>query len=204
MRGFDVREHGLYLFLIFLIVGGLVYRASTAWFFPPPGGVEIMKGVEAPGENSLPLDNEENGEGEPVEIVVHVAGGVNFPGVYTFHEGARVVDAVEAAGGFIEEARQEGVNLAALLFDGNQVYIPLQGENYLSPPEGGVTSPDKININMATQEELEKLPGIGPARAGAIIRDREENGPFRSLEEITRVSGIGEKTLENIKDMINL
>ncbi|RQD76837.1 MAG: hypothetical protein D5R97_03645 [Candidatus Syntrophonatronum acetioxidans] len=201
MKGFSFKEHGVYIILGLLILAGIGYRGYQSWATPREGGVEIIKAEEGLVE---PLPGMEEMDNEPSEIVIHVAGGVNYPGVYTFREGARVVDAVEAAGGFKEEARQEGVNLAALLYDGNQVYIPLEGEDYISPLETGGSSNGKININTASQEELEKLPGIGPARAQAILRDREENGPYRAIEEITRVSGIGDKTLENIKDMINL
>ena len=199
MKVFSFRDYGFYMVLGLLIIAGVGYRGYQSWAAFQAGGVEIIKAGEGFDE---PLQEAEEIIDEPGEIVIHVAGGVNYPGVYSFREGARVVDAVEKAGGFKDEALQEGVNLAALLYDGSQVYIPLEGEDYMPPVGTSGSSNGKININTASQEELEKLPGIGPARAGAILRDREENGPYRSPEEITRVSGIGEKTLENIKDMI--
>ncbi|MBT9130789.1 MAG: ComE operon protein 1 [candidate division WS2 bacterium] len=139
---------------------------------------------------------------EPVEIVVSLAGAVNNPGVYTLKAGDRLYQVIELAGGFTEEAATENVNLARLLIDEDHIYIPKKGEvtdNPSSPTTGG-----KININTATQVSLETLPGIGPALASRIISYRQTNGPFKTIEEIKEVSGIGDKRFEDIKDLITV
>ncbi len=146
------------------------------------------------------------------KVTVDIKGAVQAPGVYTLSSTDRVIDALERAGGLLEEASTLSVNLAQPLQDGMVIYIPTQDElqeGVLSIPTNGpaggiVSNSGKININKATAEELQALPGIGPTRAAAIVRYREEHGPFKSLDEITNVSGIGPKILENIADQIEL
>lgn len=154
-------------------------------------------------------DDEANSD-EPEEIVVDVKGAVHQPGVYRLTSDMRVHDAIRIAGGTTDEADIERLNLADFLSDGMAVVVPKKGEE--SPPElvssGGSTGlgagTGKININRATAEELQTLNGIGPSKSEAIVRDREKNGPFKTVDELTRVSGIGEKTLENIRDFITV
>lgn len=152
-------------------------------------------------------------------IAVHVIGAVPRPGLYEFAKGARVQDAIDAAGGLLASANIGAINLAAPLEDGQQLNIPYKtGEepaandnnaNSLVLPgsteEPANTSQDNkdlININTASAEELDSLPGIGPTLAQRIIAYREENGPFQTIEDIVNVSGIGSSTFENIKDLI--
>ncbi|MDQ3991125.1 MAG: helix-hairpin-helix domain-containing protein [Actinomycetota bacterium] len=144
----------------------------------------------------------------PAAIHVHVAGAVGVPGVYEFREGDRVVDAIERAGGPRRGAQLAALNLAALLVDAQQVYVPRKGES--SPPGGsgsgggGPPGEAKINVNAASPQELEELPGIGPVLAERIYDHREKNGPFTRPEDLLEVSGIGEKRLEAIVDLIAL
>ena len=147
----------------------------------------------------------------PAPIVVHVAGAVMQPGVYTLPAGSRVQDAIQAAGGFLPEANQQALNLAAFLEDGSRVSIPTIAPtplpaNQVTPgaktPTPDITYP--INLNTATQAELESLPEIGPITAQKIIEYREKNGPFQKIEDILNVPGIGQKTFEEIKALITV
>ncbi len=114
-------------------------------------------------------------------IVVDVEGAVARPGVLDFVQGARVRDAIDASGGFLENAERSAVNLARPLIDGEQIYVPAQGE-ILSGP---------VNVNRSGTADLETLPGIGPVLAERIVADRTANGPFTALTDLDRVSGIG-------------
>ena len=141
--------------------------------------------------------------------VVYVCGAVMEEGVYTLADGSRVCDAVDAAGGFSETAARKAVNLARILTDGEQVYIPTEEEAESgSYPESRMTEGSgrqeaaDININTATAEELTGLTGIGPSRAADIVAYREKNGPFSKPEDLMKVSGIGEATFRKLKDQI--
>lgn len=114
-------------------------------------------------------------------LVIDVAGAVASPGVFELGGSARVRDAIDAAGGFVDGAERASINLARPLVDGEQVYVPREGE--------GVAGP--VNVNRADAAGLERLPGIGPVLAGRIVADREANGPFARIEDLQRVSGIG-------------
>ena len=141
------------------------------------------------------------------EVVIDVAGAVAKPGVYRLAAGARVGEAIKAAGGLTEEADfswiEKNLNLARRLNDGEKLYLPRKGEAGRSASVLGGNS-EKINLNLASQAELEKLPGIGPSFAQRIIDYRQSRGGFRSIEEIMAVPGIGQKTFEQIKDQITI
>lgn len=140
-------------------------------------------------------------------LLVHVAGWVRDPGVYEFREGDRVIDAVRAAGGPRKGADLGGLNLAAPLVDGSQVLVPPEvvpgGEGGAGgvPESGGG---DLININTASASELEALPGVGEVIAQRIVDYRTENGPLASVDELMDVSGIGEATLEEMRDLVTV
>ena len=143
----------------------------------------------------------------PGPVVVHVAGAVARPGVQRLPPGARVIDAVDAAGGLLPEADAGRVNLAAELVDGTQVYVPAVGEAPPSPPAGGAGGADAgglVDLNIADLEALDALPGIGPATATAIIEHRERNGPFASVEGLLEVNGIGEAKLAQLRDLVRV
>lgn len=151
--------------------------------------------------------------GESAEIVVHVDGAVREPGVYRLRlDDARVADAVESAGGLADDADTSMLNLASPLEDGTKIHVPYEGEE---PPaqkqssEGFTTAepdqsegPQLVNLNSASSEELQTLSGVGEATARAIIEDREAHGPFTSVDDLLRVSGIGEKKLARIRDHV--
>jgi competence protein ComEA len=141
----------------------------------------------------------------PGPIRVYISGAVNHPDVYSLPAGTIIKDAITLAGGAVGDADLNRVNLAQPLTDGQQIYVPRLGEAPLIELQEGTAAPvltGPINLNTATQAELESLPGIGPALAERIIRYREQNGPFARIEDIQNVSGIGPSIFEQIKDLI--
>ena len=145
-------------------------------------------------------------------LVVHVAGGVLHPGVYSLVEGARVVDAVQAAGGFAPGALPDAVNLAARLVDGQRVYVPIAGQPVpvvagdpgAGSGSGSGAASGPVNLNTATADELDTLPGVGPATAAAIIAHREQHGPFASVDDLGDVRGIGPTKLEALRGLVTV
>jgi competence protein ComEA len=143
-------------------------------------------------------------------LMIHVDGSVQQPGVYPLSRGSRVQDALLAAGGMTGEANTAAVNLAAPLRDGEKLHIPAQGTPFAprAPAyEEETAQPNlvgPVNLNSASLEALENLPGIGPTRASQIIAYREQNGGFQSIEEIMEVSGIGPASFERLKDWITV
>lgn len=145
---------------------------------------------------------------EDQKIVVDIAGEVNNPSVYILPQGSRVYEGIEAAGGLTKDADTRNTNLAALLTDGIKLYIPNQKEAEAMEQSKGSSSgtkkPNVVNINTAGSEELQQLPGVGPATAEKILNYRNEYGRFNQKEELKNVSGIGEKTFEKIKNRITV
>lgn len=145
----------------------------------------------------------------PSPILVDVAGWVRRPGVYELAPGARVIDAIEAAGGARSGAALEALNLAAPLADGTQVLVPKRGQA-AAPPAGSGTGTSTaaggglVNVNTATAAELEALPGIGEVLAQRIVDHRTEHGPFATVEDLLDVSGIGEAILAEIRDLVTV
>lgn len=136
------------------------------------------------------------------EVCVYVCGYVNSPGVYYIRNGARVADAVEAAGGIAEGAYPDILNLADMLTDGQRIYVPAIGETDNAMPAVQDGRSDLVNINTADVSQLATLPGIGESRATSIIAYREENGAYGTIEDIMNVSGIKEAAFSKIKDYI--
>ena len=140
-------------------------------------------------------------------ILVDVAGWVRRPGVFEFHEGDRVIDAIDAAGGARKGALLSSLNLAAPLTDGSQILVPKEGATGVAPgapPPAEDVPGALVNVNTADAAGLETLPGVGEVIAQAIIDYRTENGPFTTVEELIDVSGIGDATLENIRDLVTV
>ena len=170
-------------------------------------------------ENKVAENTTENNTNEN-QIIIHITGAVNKEGVYTLKENSRISDAIDLAGGLREDADTSKINLAYHLEDGMKINIPSindknENENLYITSEMGIENNDKansdeneevsnkkVNINTATKEELDTLPGIGESTAQKIINYRKENGKFSSIEEIKEVSGIGESKFENIKELI--
>jgi competence protein ComEA len=144
-------------------------------------------------------------------VTVHVAGAVAKPGVYELDAGTRVIDAVEAAGGGAPDADLNRLNLAAKVTDGQRVLVPRVGEAAASAPgapgggdAAGADPSGLVNLNTATQAQLEALPGIGASLAQAIIAERERRGGFRSTNELRDVRGIGEKRFADLKSKVTV
>jgi competence protein ComEA len=160
--------------------------------------------------------------GVPTELVVHVVGAVAAPGIQRLPPGSRVADALAAAGDALPDADLARVNLAAPLIDGQQVFVPRPGEpapSTLAPAGGGsgvmegvpggtgatgTAQGGLVNLNTATAQELEALPGVGPSTAAAIIAHRDANGPFTSVEQLIDVRGIGDAKLEQLRHLVTV
>lgn len=155
-------------------------------------------------ESNLELTSE-NIE-EETTYIVDIKGEINRPGVYEVNTTSRVNDVIQLAGGFTDEADQNFVNLAQKVQDEMVIIIPKIGEEHqiLSGSSNMTIDDSRVNINQASKEELETLPGIGPAKAQAILDFREENGSFKEVEDLLQVNGIGEKTLENLIEYIDV
>jgi competence protein ComEA len=138
-------------------------------------------------------------------VVAHVAGAVLHPGVYRLQPDARVADAVDAAGGPTADADVDAVNLAAKVADGERIYLPRRGE---LPPAaaagGGAAAAGPLDLNTATAEQLDGLPGVGPATAAAIVEYRTQHGRFRSVDELLEVRGIGDAKLSSLRSKVRV
>lgn len=171
-------------------------------------GAAVVGAVVTPGGQPVVIDTAERdpvtGDGAvaaPGEVVVlHVIGAVVEPGIVELPLGARVVDAIASAGGPADDADLGAVNLARVVADGEQLHVPRVGEVPPTAPGGPAAADGRVNLNTADAAALETLPGVGPAIAARIIAWRDENGPFRSVDELTAVSGIGERTLAGLRD----
>lgn len=145
-------------------------------------------------------------ETEAQLLYVYVCGEIEFPGVYTLSDGSRICDLFEAAGGLTEKAAPDYWNQARLLVDGEMIYVPTIEEAKERLESGLSTNTDntngKINLNTASLEQLMEIPGIGEAKASAILRYREENGGFSSIEEIMNIEGIKEGVFSKMKEYI--
>lgn len=145
-------------------------------------------------------------EAAPAEVIIYISGAVARPDVYRLPAGARVKDAVLAAGGLLAEADGEALNLAAPLQDADHIRIPRRGEAAPAPAapmaSGGADS--RINLNTAGTAELEDLPGVGKTLAERIVARREEQGPYRSVEDLRDVTGIGARLFEQIAPLVTV
>ncbi|CAL8968862.1 hypothetical protein TESS_TESS_01764 [Tessaracoccus sp. O5.2] len=194
------RQHVLVVAVLLLCAVGVAVAAlsrSEATEIPVPSATpEVSVAAATPSP--------------PPQMRIHVAGHVATPGVVTLPPGSIVLDAIEAAGGLAPSADPDQLNLAAPVSDGMQILIGSEDQ-----PRGDVRAPGTgseagdaagpgVDLNRATADDLEELPGIGPVTAEAIIAWREENGPFTVVEELQEVSGIGPKTFEKLQPLVRV
>ena len=231
MKDLNKKQKIILITIISILLGAIIYYVYGKET-PSINQNEIMtyenETNETEEENTIltKIQKEENIE----KIIIYITGAVKKEGVYELEEGSRISDAIEQAEGLKEEANTENINLAYKLEDGTKIKIPTQKETqenlknniqnneYITTNSGlenenisnsgntanstQVKKDQKININKATQEELETLSGIGPSTANKIIQYRKDNGNFKSIEEIKNVSGIGESKYNEIKNNI--
>ena len=204
-----------------LVVIAMASGLAMASFGDRSGNVSFERAVASgssvePGSGD-PSDDESDESSSKAfaetEVYVDVDGAVARPGVYRLKDGARVSQAIDAAGGLTAEADVTGLNRASKVTDGQKIYVPTVGEQQAALAAGGAeggaatvsgagTSSGLVNINTASAAELQTLSGIGPSMAQSIIDERTQNGAFASVDDLMRVSGIGEKKLAKIKDCI--
>ena len=217
-----LKEYQLFLGLaaVGLVMGGIF----LFWPKQPPQGPETVisqlemvdQEISPKEETSLPSSSqqrsEEKTDSSQEKIMVDVKGAVRQAGVYELPVGSRVYDAVQKAGGMTDEANSQSVNLAQKLEDESIVYVAKNGEEIapVASASAGTTSGEqqskdgKVNLNTATEAELQTISGIGQKRAQDIIAYREEKGKFQSVDELKNVSGIGQKTLEKLKEHVTV
>ncbi|EOB1365723.1 competence protein ComEA [Enterococcus lactis] len=175
---------------------------------------EMLSPFSSSEENQLPEGNTVEEDVRPKFMYTDIKGSVKEPGIYSFSSEERVYDVLKRAGGLLEEADSDRINFSAKIEDQQVLYIPAVGEelpehlDQLVSPEGKQSTadsePSKININTASPSELQQIPGIGSVKAQEIIRFREENGSFQKVEDLQEISGIGEKTVEKLKNFVTI
>lgn len=195
--------------VVAICIGTLLFDAVSA-----PPSFEVVK-AEATDASDAGADGEQPAAEKT--ILVHVGGEVRAPGLYEIAQGSRVNDAIEAAGGFTDDASRDAVNLAREVADGEQIIVAAVEEVERqasaassgsvpggSSASGAAGAQKKVNINTASAEELDSLPGIGASTAQKIVADRAANGPFKTIEDLKRVTGIGEKKFAQLADSITV
>ncbi|WP_413308648.1 helix-hairpin-helix domain-containing protein [Bacillus sp. 1P10SD] len=206
-------EHKFYMVVaLFIGLSGFYYFSFIQTDPVPTEAISMASTLKEEGQ-----ENTKNNQPEQKEkidkIMVDVKGQIKQPGVYQVSTGDRVIDVISRAGGLTEQADQAQVNFAAHVVDEMVVYVPAKGEETAAVVAGsidgsstGIASTSdgqaKININKADENELQNLPGIGPAKAVAILEYRNTNGPFKVVDDLKNISGIGDKTFEKLKDLI--
>lgn len=202
-----------------LVVIAAASGLAMASFNSHSSGVSFERSDEASASDvrgsgdASPDDESSAKSSSAAEVYVDVDGAVVRPGVYRLKDGARVSQAIDAAGGLTTEADVAGLNRASKVTDGQKIYVPTVGEQQAVAADGGADGgavlasgandvAGLVNINTASAAELQTLSGIGPSMAQSIIDERTKNGAFASVDDLMRVSGIGEKKLAKIKDCI--
>ena len=193
----------------FMLIGIAVLLVALVAFALFSASSFLMFGSNQSSDNEIVIS--EDGEGEQTNnqqkasIFIHVGGSVAKPGLYELKEGSRVKDAIDAAGGLNEEANIDSINLAEIVSDGQQIIVSSTQASAEGTTSTGATqgaSTGKVNINSATATELKTLDGVGDATAQKIIDYRQNQGRFSKPEDLKKVSGIGDKKYEAIKDKI--
>lgn len=211
MMGLTRRQLSIYAALAVLVVAiGVRYLVATQSGARSEGmALTALPAAASPAPSPSPTPTVT--EAAPV-VVAYVCGAVRRPGVYTFVQGARITDLIEKAGGATGAAELQTVNLAALLTDGQQVVVPERGAAgaAAAPADptvaaaAGTAGGALVNLNTATMTELDTLPGVGPSTAQKILDYRTAQGGFKSIEDLNNVSGIGDVTFAELKDLVTI
>ena len=196
----------LLIVMVAATAGRFAIDAATATEIP----LEHSAQAESAPSQQTPSNSDSSQDSKESQVIyVHVSGAVKESGLVQLKSGARVADAIKAAGGPVDDACIDAVNLARKVEDGEHVHLPSLDENRegeASVQAEGQNTPSitsgVVNINTATSEELEQLPGIGPSTAKKIVSDRESAGPYQNIEDLKRVSGIGDKKFAALADLI--
>ena len=197
-----------------IVLGGAAILLAAVYFLFNPGaeaGNVLEQEEDWMTAESAANENTEE-ETEAIIVIVDVKGAVNMPGVYEAEADDRVIDMINKAGGLKESADEAKINFAIRVEDEMVIYVPeigeeteVEQENGMTTAMGGTDQKDgKVNINTADDTELQTLTGIGPAKAAAIIDYREKNGPFKEIDDLKLISGIGEKSFEKLKEQIKV
>ncbi len=193
---------------LLIMAAAVITMTAAACFFYLYGNNETISIQTSAAQQEGAAGSSEITERRVDTIYVDIAGCVKDPGVYEMPYGSRVFEVIDKAGGFTKHADTALINQAEPAEDGMKINVPDKRKNGgSSGSQGGQTAagqPALININTADSEELQKIPGIGPVTADKIIQYRESNGAFHKVEDITNVSGIGDKTLEKMRPMITV
>jgi competence protein ComEA len=209
----DTRSGVVLLVAVALVAGVIWYRLGVGGG-DDAGAAPRPRSSEPTSATSPPPPSSTVPKGAPARIAVHVAGAVTTPGVVELDQGARVVDALEAVGGAHTDADLDRLNLAAKVTDGERVFVPKVGQadpglvaggtsgGSAGSASGAATPGGKLDLNTATQAQLEELPGIGPTYAQAIIAERDRRGGFTSVNELRSVRGIGDKRFSEIAPLV--
>jgi competence protein ComEA len=178
-----------------LIAVSLVAVAFSVFLFLTTRGSAVAQESPKPVVSISPIRS---------TILVHVAGKVRKPDVYPLLQGARVADAIKAAGGVLKGVDISDINLARVAIDGEQIYVGYVPKTSSPTAKSGKKFTGVININRATKSEFDSLVGIGPVIAARIVSYRNQNGPFMALEDLIKVPGVGPKTLEKMRPRLTL
>jgi len=195
--------------LVMSALAVVVVGAGVFWLVrtpPPPTEASLPRAIASTVPVSPAVVEPDAKDLGAQGTTVHVAGAVDRPGVYQLDADARVKDAIEAAGGVVEGANPDALNLAAPVADGTRVYVPVVGEDVPAVYGQSETAAEKVptivNVNRANERELEELPGVGPATAAAIVAEREQGGPFVDADDLQRVPGIGPAKLDLLRGLV--
>ncbi len=196
--------------IFFIVLVGITCLSFTSCKVPKEEPVVIEQAEESSEEQKEQLKPEEDSVPEEAWIWVDISGAVHSPGVYCLKQGSRVFEAVEEAGGFLENADTTGINQASILSDGEklQIYTIEEVEQMEIQPENFSVSREnteaKVNINTADLAELQQIPGVGEKKAQSIMEYRASKGKFQSIEQLQEVPGIKGKTFDKVKDYITV
>ncbi|BBN99252.1 helix-hairpin-helix domain-containing protein [Sporolactobacillus terrae] len=201
------------------VIGFLVLLLTGAvWYFTHQHNLQNKAEMRQAEELFANADQEKKTNAAPAKdaaseiFVIDIKGAVKKPGIYQVSASERVIDGIERAGGFTKKADRDKINLAQKVTDEMVIHVPEKGAQALAPSaqesENGAlesqSAQSKVNINTADEQEMQQLPGVGPAKAKAIIQYRTEHGSFKSVDDLAGVSGIGEKSLERMKPFMAL